>query len=172
MRSERTLDYGLAISVIDRVFDEISEDGIDLYVPDVVNEHWIALYKDQLIGMYRIHQVNAITYQIHAFILPEFRCHSKESGEVILKWCLDNLDFNKLIAEIPAKYENVLNFTRHQGFKDEGINRESFLKDGKIWDTYRLGITRKEIEYGHSNSDSRRGGNRIEGEQESIKSGG
>jgi len=102
---------------------------------------------ENCVGMYRVHQLNGISHQIHAFILKEHREKwAKESGRVILHWCLDNLEFNKLIAEIPAKYMNVVNFTRHQGFKDEGINRESFLKDGKIWDTYRLGMTRKEIE--------------------------
>ena len=147
LSASRTLDFGLAIDVVNQVFDEISEDGVDTYLPDVVNEHWVALYHGECIGMYRVHQVNGVTYQIHSFILKEHRKQwAKESGRTILEWCLDNLEFNKLIAEIPAKYQNVLNFTRHQGFQDEGINRQSFLKDGKIWDTYRLGMTREEIE--------------------------
>lgn len=147
LTAARTLDYGLAIWIIDQVFDEISEDGIDSYVPDVISEHWVTLFDgENCVGMYRLHQVNAITYQIHAFIRPDHRERwAKESGKVILHWCLDNLEFNKLIAEIPAKYQNVYHFTKGQGFKDEGINRQSFLKDGEIWDTYRLGMTREEI---------------------------
>lgn len=148
LTAARTLDYGLAIEIIDQVFDEISEDGVDVYIPDVINEHWVALFHmKQCIGMYRLHQINGITFQIHAFILPDYREKwAKESGKVILQWCLDNLEFNKLVAEIPVKYQNVYHFTKSQGFKDEGINRESFLKDGEIWDTYRLGMTHKEIE--------------------------
>ena len=144
----RTLDYGIVIGLLadKQLFSEISEDGIDSYIPDVISEYWVLITDKELVGAYRIHQVNAITYQIHAFILPDQREHAKESGRLILEWCLEHLEFNKLIAEIPKKYMNVLNFTRHQGFKDEGINRKSFLKDGKIWDTYRLGQTRKEIE--------------------------
>ena len=146
MKAERTLDYGIVIQIISQMFDNICEDGVSAYIPDVVNENWVLLYEDELIGMYRIHQLNAITHQIHAFILPDKRKeHAKESGSVILDWCLENMDFKKLIAEIPTKYMNVYHFTKSQGFKDEGVNRMSFLKDNKIWDTYRLGMTREEV---------------------------
>ena len=148
MIAVRTLDYGIIIGLLadKQLFSEISEDGIDSYIPDVINEYWVLITDKELVGAYRVHQVNSITYQIHAFLLPEQRDKSKESGKVILEWCIENLEFNKLIAEIPKKYENVYRFTKGMGFKDEGINRESFLKDGKIWDTYRLGQTKKEIE--------------------------
>lgn len=139
---QRTLDVGLCMDVMHAMWDEISEDGVDEFFPDVINEHWVQMEE---IGLYRLHQLNAVTYQIHAFILPEHRDKAKESGVAILKWCLDNLDFNKLIAEIPMKYPNVYHFTKHQRFKDEGINRGSFLKDGKIWDTWRLGLLKEEI---------------------------
>jgi len=148
LKAIRTLDYGLASRVCEAVFDEISEDGVDSYLPDVVNEFWITLIEgDELIGLYRLHQVSAITYQIHAMILPEHRKqYAKQSGEIILVWCLKNLKFTKLIAEIPKKYENVYRFTKSMGFKDEGVNRSSYLKDGIEWDAHRLGQTKQEIE--------------------------
>ena len=146
MMAERTLDYGLAIQVANSVFDEISEDGVTEFLPDVINEYWVSITTDQLIGIYRIHQLNAITYQIHALIMPEHRGHAKESGRVILRWCLDNIDFAKLVAEIPEKYPNVYHFTKSMGFFDEGTNRLSFLKDKTVWNTHRLGQTREEVE--------------------------
>lgn len=148
MKAYRTLDYALAIDIFNRMFDEVSEDDIESYVPDVVNEYWVALAEEEtIIGLYRLHQLNAITYQIHALILSEHReRHAKESGRIILQWCLDNLDFHKLVAEIPELYRNVYHFTKGQGFQDEGINRESFRKNGKIHNAYRLGMTRKEVE--------------------------
>lgn len=148
LSANRTLDAGIILNAFEneQLWDEISEDGVESYIPDVINEFWVALTDDKLIGFYRIHALNTITYQIHAFILPEFRKkYAKQSGELILHWCLDMLEFNKLVAEIPFKYENVYRFTKSMGFKDEGINRQSFLKDGKIWDAHRLGITREEI---------------------------
>lgn len=148
MIASRTLDYGLVIDILknEQLFDEISEDGVSTYLPDIINEYWVQIVSDQTIGLYRLHQLNGITFQIHAFILPEHRSQSKESGKVILEWCLNNLEFEKLVAEIPFKYQNVVEFTAQMGFIDEGINRKSFLKDGKIWDTLRMGITRSEVE--------------------------
>lgn len=147
MKAERTLDYGLAIHVINQMFDNICEDEVSAYIPDVVNENWVVLSDNELIGLYRLHQLGSVTHQIHAMILPDKRKeYAKESGRVILQWCLDNLDFKKLIAEIPAKYMNVYHFTKGQGFKDEGINRMSFMKDGELWDKYNLGMTRQEVE--------------------------
>jgi len=145
MRAYRTLDAGLCIDVMKSMWDDISEDGVESYAPDVINEFWVEILLDETLGLYRIHQLTSVCYQIHAFILPEHRDHAKESGRVILQWCLDYLTFNKLIAEIPKKYENVYHFTKNQGFKDEGVNRQSFLKDGKLWDTWRLGILKEEI---------------------------
>jgi len=145
MKAYRTLDVGLCIDVMKAMWDEISEDGVESYAPDVINEFWVEILSPETIGLYRIHQLTAMSYQIHAFILPEHRDQAKESGEVILQWCLDYLKFNKLIAEIPKKYENVYHFTKKQGFKDEGVNRQCFLKDGKLWDTWRLGILKEEI---------------------------
>ncbi len=151
LEAKRTLDVGIILSILqdEQLLDEISEDGINSFVPDVINEYWVLLTDDDVIGLYRLHALNFITYQIHAFILPQYRKkYAKQSGHLILDWCLDMVEFNKLIAEIPVKYENVYRFTKSMGFKDEGVNRQSFRKDDKIWDTYRLGITRQEIENG------------------------
>ena len=146
----RTLDYGVAygITSIPELFDCISEDTVDDYYPNVVDEYWVLMIteSDLIAGCYRLNQVNARTYEIHAFIIPEFRnAYSKLSGRAILKWCLENLDMDKLVANIPAKYKQVYHFTKSQGFKDEGFNRSSFLKDGKLIGQYRLGITKDDI---------------------------
>lgn len=146
----RTLDYGIAYSIssIPEIFDCITEDGVEDYFPDVVNEFWILMVTEsgEIAGAYLIHKVNAPTYEIHAFMIPEYRAvYGKLSSQVILKWCLEELDFSKLVANIPQKYKNVYHFTKNVGFKDEGFNRSSFMKDGKLMGQYRLGITKDEI---------------------------
>lgn len=145
LHAYRTLDVGLCMWVCNEIWDEISEDGAPPYTPDVVNEFWVALRDgDAIAGMYRIHQLTSVSFQIHAFMLDRTR---KESGRVILAWCLEHIpQMQKMIAEIPVIYPNVYHFTKKNGFKDEGINRHSFTKNGKIHDTHRLGMTRQEIE--------------------------
>jgi hypothetical protein len=79
-------------------------------------------------------------------MIPEFRGkYSELSGKAIFEWCLENIEFHKLNATIPQKYKNVYHFTKGFGFKDEGFDRDSHLKDGKLMGRYRLGITKQEI---------------------------
>jgi hypothetical protein len=142
---ERCYDVRTCWFVCKKIWDEISEDNAPDFVPDVWGEYWIGVYEnDELSGMYRIHQLNGVTYQLHALMIE--RANAKESGRMILRWCADNIeDMQKIIAEIPVIYPNVYHFALGQGLQDEGLNRASFLKRGEIHDAHRLGITRGEI---------------------------
>jgi hypothetical protein len=51
----------------------------------------------------------------------------------------------KLVASIPFCYENVYNASKRVGFIDEGVNRKSYRKHGKVWDQWNIGLTRDEI---------------------------
>jgi len=146
----RTLDYGVAYAItsMPEIFETIAEDGVTDFVPDVLNEYWVLMMTedDVITGCYNVHQVSLGVYEIHAFMIPEFRKkYSALSGRKIYEWCLENLNFQKINATIPQKYKNVYHFTKGFGFKDEGFDRDSHVKDGKVMGRYRLGITRQEI---------------------------
>ncbi len=147
----RTFDYSIAYAItsMPEIFETISEDGITDFTPDVLNEYWVLMLTetDQIAGVYRLHEVAGKVFEIHAHMIPAFRNdYAKESGSVILDWCLKNLDFVKINATIPQKYKNVYHFTKSFGFKDEGVDRNSYIKDGKLYGRYRLGITKEEVE--------------------------
>ncbi len=133
------------------IWATIAEDGFDIkdYHPDPVNECWLLMVSDtnDIVGVYRYHSLNAVTVKIHANVLPEHRTqYSKDSGTAALDWLYNNAKgYNKVVAEIPVIYDNVKKFTCSFGFKVEGINRMSYLKNGAIVDQWYLGITREEI---------------------------
>lgn len=143
----RLTDYIVAKYAIDSCWDDISEDGIDQYMPDIVNEFWIGLFfEDGLVGCYRLHQINKFTWEGHAFMLPEFRNKYSVIGCLtILNWMVENIDFKKLIASVPKLYPNVMIFLEKIGFKVEGINRKSWTKNGELWDMVNYGLTLSEI---------------------------
>ena len=151
MNVERTFDTELIKGIMSRadMWDTVAEDGQDPddYAPDVNGECWLLLtVDDKPIGAYCVHQRNAVTLEIHAQVLPEFRKeHSTESGTKVLKWILDNTECQKVIAQIPAIYPNVKRFTESFGFQVEGENRMSYLKNGELHNQWLLGITREEI---------------------------
>lgn len=149
LKAERTFDIALVWQIINHpeIMECISEDGLNQHNPDVIREFWVAIFNDQdVIGIYNIHQIYSKTWQIHAHILPQHRDYAKESGRVILRWALGHIQFNKLQAIIPDLYPNVYHFTLGQGFKDEGLMRESYFKNGDLYDQHILGISRDEIE--------------------------
>jgi RimJ/RimL family protein N-acetyltransferase len=51
----------------------------------------------------------------------------------------------KVNISIPKTRRIVYNLAKNVGFKDEGVNRMSFTKNGKTHDQWLLGLTRKEI---------------------------
>lgn len=144
----RITDYAVVQHVMNSMWDEIAEDNAPPYTPDLLTEYWIGL-KDgsKFVGCYRFHQIYHATWQGHVFMLPEHRKkYTHKGGFTILYWLLENIDFKKIVVDVPAKYKNVLVFLEGFGFKHEGVNRLSFTKDEKLWDVFHLGMTREEIE--------------------------
>jgi hypothetical protein len=152
VKTYRTFDdEGLRRAMVDPdMWATVAEDGHDPanYKPDVVAECWLAMQVDgNVVAYYQLESRNTVTLEIHAQVLPEFRKeYSKATGEAALKWILENApECQKVIAWVPSKYPNVRDFTLQFGFKVEGTNRKSYLKDGQLWDQWLLGITRGEI---------------------------
>lgn len=152
LQIKRTWDVELIFNVLHNeiIWGAITEDEAGEFYPEVIKEIWLCLYTEEyIVGVYRLHAVNSITWQIHINILPKYRKeHSDESVTLVYRWCLENIigRFLKMVCVIPKKYKNVYRFAKSHGFQDEGFNRDSFLKDGIIQGQHLLGITGTEIE--------------------------
>ncbi len=154
MKATRTYNTDLVRQIMLRpeIFATCSEDGQDPadYQPDLAASCWLVMTApdDVLVGLYVLHQRNAVTLEIHAHVLPEHRkVYSESTGRAALAWVLEHVpDCQKIIAHVPALYPNVRDFALRQGFHNEGTNRKSFLKGGKLYDQWHLGVTREELE--------------------------
>lgn len=150
MIASRVFDPEVVKSILLRpeIVATIAEDGADDFEPDMERNIWLLMKSgDVEVGVYQIERINSITVQIHANVLPEHRKpHSKATGRAALDWVMQNLpEIHKIIAIIPTLYPNVRDFTLSFGFKVEGVLRESYPKNGAIYDQWILGITRPEI---------------------------
>lgn len=148
---ERIYDADLIKDICTRpeIWETISEDDYDPADFHVdLNECWLMVGDDvEVMGLYNLHPINGITLQIHPMILKEFRGKAAyESGKLALKWVVENTAYEKVFCYIPTIYRNVILFAMRCGMVKEGINRRSWLKNGKIHDMVLLGITRQEIE--------------------------
>lgn len=161
MIAERTYEVSLIRDILmdPDIFGRITDDSHARLEIDPQKECWVAMKlgtatdrnvfapHSDIAGVYCLHSLNAWTMQIHAHVLPQFREeYAMATGRAILKWFLEHTEYLKVVAEIPTCFPDVLKFTKKFGFKEEGCNRQSLMKDGELVDQVWLGITRSEIE--------------------------
>ena len=134
-------------SVLAQMVEEISEYGYNFeqFDPNVIEESWIAIHDNEEIqAIYNFHAMNSSTLMIHSHVLKQFRKDSLKLGQEALRYFAIT-GYNKLVVEVPAIHRHIRIYLLRLGFTFEGINRESYLKNGKYIDQYRFGITRSEI---------------------------
>ena len=154
MRIERTFDEQVVKSVMlhPAIWATVAEDDQipGDWEPETDGECWLEVVNgDTLVGLYNFHPTNSTTLEIHAHVLPQYRKDCAfESGDLALKWMLEQApeQYQKVIAQVPTLYGNVIKFTLAHGFTLEGINRLSDRIGGVLYDQYLLGITRNEIQ--------------------------
>ena len=148
---QRTNDADIVRAVMTHpdMWATVAEDGHDPddYTPDMTGACWLVMRDgDTLIALYSLDQINAVTLEIHAQVLPKHRKeYSRATGKAALQWIVEHTDCQKVIAWVPALYPNVRDFTVSQGFQIEGVSRKSYLKNGELHDLTLLGITREQI---------------------------
>jgi len=133
------------------LWERVSEDGNkkeDFRIVYNPMFWWIGCYnkKGIIVGVFWMHHINNTTIQVHAHVRKEYRLdYAFECGKNMIKYFLNEFKmYDKMIAEIPEIYKDVIHFTLKFGFKEEGINRLSYKKDNKVINQHRFGITRKE----------------------------
>lgn len=131
------------------VFDEISEDNLsrEQWNPDMNSGWFVHTEDDEICGLWMAELRNGITIEIHPMILKKFRGKKAYKGaKEFFTWITKNTKYEKINAEIATCFPNAKMFAVQCGMKAEGTIRQSFKKNGKIYDQWILGITRKELE--------------------------
>ena len=132
----------------DELFDRVSDDSMtyDKFNPSVSGAYLGMFHNGDLIGFWWLIPDNAITIDVHCNILKEHRHLSAIMVDEFYKYITSEFKTaNKLICKIPTTYIDVYEFTKKHGFTDEGLDRQSVKKSGKILDRHILGMTMQEI---------------------------
>lgn len=151
---EPTQDFERITEILtdDEMWPRISEDGQnkeDFVITENNGFLWFGVFSErgEMVGLFFFHYLNLSTFQAHIHILEKYRKdYSKCSIVGMLEYFTDKIDsrVNKIVLEIPVIYQDVYHFAKKYGFEDEGVNKESILKNGSFVDQYRLGLTRSE----------------------------
>lgn len=133
----------------EELFNRISDDSMtyDKFTPPY-NGIYLGLFSGgDLAGFVWLIPDNAITFDFHINILADYRHESGAFSVEIYKYIVECYSghINKLVCKIPTTFKDVYFFAKKHGFSDEGLDRQSVLKGGKILDRNILGITMQEI---------------------------
>ncbi|EML1065938.1 DUF2824 family protein [Acinetobacter nosocomialis] len=114
-------------------------------VLDLSGHEWIGVVEDNITqGLFLLINHNSIAIEIHTCLLPSLRgSKAIEAGKLILKLIFEN--HQKVISWIPENNRKAKLFAQILGFQVEGINRASFLKDGRLLDQFLVGLTKGEF---------------------------
>lgn len=152
MDIERTFDEELIKKIVTHkaVWGFVSDDGSDKenYKPAIHESfYWLLVRdKDEVLGLYFLHPQNYICYEIHTCLLPAaWGEKSREAAKQVLSWMFSNTICMKVITYIPDDNEKAFFYAKRAGLEQEGINKRSFMKNGKLLDQKVLGITKEDF---------------------------
>lgn len=109
---------------------------------------WLKCSRNKPMGLAQVSLQTSTVVGVHIHILKEHRGkHTKEVGQNVLRWIKDNAGqrIKKVNTKVPMIYKDVIRFAHSLGFKDEGIDRGSIMKNGQLTDRLNLGILIEDI---------------------------
>lgn len=128
------------------IYDRITADNAPLsenWTPPLDGEIYLAGYANGgLVGIFNLHPINEICWECHVQVLPTMRDYAHLFGHGVIEWVWTQTEVQKLVAQIPVIYPDVIRFAETKGFEIEGINRQSHLKRGHVWDQVYMGLVR------------------------------
>ena len=137
----------------DELWNSVSEDGsvgkeeyaatVDMegmYVLALLTGHEDTLIHGFVIGRH----ITSTVVETHVAISPDFWGHEDNVplGKLACTWLLTLPGVEKLVASIPVPDKQVLRYSQRVGFQREGVNKQSFLRNGELLDQYYVGMTK------------------------------
>jgi RimJ/RimL family protein N-acetyltransferase len=116
----------------------------DTTLPDLPDLTYLGVYNPDLIGFFMLKMQNGICAEVHTCLHPDaWGKIALQAGRALLRFVFD-CGIMKLVSSVPSNNSKALRFALSLGLKQEGVNRQSFLKDGVLLDQIMVGITREE----------------------------
>lgn len=116
-------------------------------VADAEHSHWIGVYQDDVcVGVFLLVQHNCATVEMHTALMIK-GSKALQAARLLMQYVFSN--YFKLVTQVPENNRMAKLMALRLGFVVEGINRKSFLLDGKLYNQDILGITKEEYESCH-----------------------
>lgn len=149
---ERTFDEELIRNIVthDSIWEWVSDDGAikENYKVQLGDGLvWLAVIDDEeVIGAFFLHQINYITWQVHVCMLPKaYGRKALKAASLMLEWIFGNSMCMKVVAHIQVKNIKAISYAKRIGFIEEGVCKNSILKNGELVDQKMFGLTKEEF---------------------------
>lgn len=137
-------DYIKSVMLDPEMWDRCADDYTDKTVIDKASRIWlVCYYYDVPMGLASVRGESTSVVGVHIYIPKSNRgIHTKSIGLEVLRWIKSNArpQVHKVSTKIPVIHKDVIRFAHSLGFKDEGVDRLSMMKNGKLIDRLNLGM--------------------------------
>lgn len=146
---ERTFDHALvrriftAPKVYKFITDDFSPDSEDykpVEHPDLV---YLVASNGQPFGAGMFIPRNAVCFEVHLGFLPSGWGLAEKTAKLAIGWIFSNTRCQRVFASIPEYNRLTLRLAKSAGMEEFGVNKASFLKDGKLRDQILMGLSKR-----------------------------
>lgn len=100
---------------------------------------YLGMFIDEIIGLFIGFPKSQIVLDVHVAMDPNHYCCTDICYQEAIKWVKENTEFKKLTGQTPVFNRLAIKCNERNGFEREGINKKSFLRNGKLYDQIYFG---------------------------------
>ena len=152
IRFERTADAVLIREIMThpKIWPWITDDGSPAaadFEPAIHPSLWYVLAFDgeELMGLWLFAAQSSACFEAHTCLLPGQRGErAGEAAKQVIAWIWANTPCRRIFTNVPRFNRAALYFAVRAGLIRFGVNEQSFLKHGKLYDQILLGLSKPE----------------------------
>ncbi|HZQ53327.1 MAG TPA: GNAT family protein [Bryobacteraceae bacterium] len=97
----------------------------------------------EVLGLWLCVRKNSATLEVHTCLLPRaWGERAKQAAREMAAWIFAHTDVERISTEVPDYNRLALHFAKRAGMTEYGRNPRSYRKNGKLYDTILLGLSR------------------------------
>lgn len=146
--------YGIEdIEAVERVFknpeiyERISDDGspdlVDFDIKPLLEHESFYFLSPHPNMVFQYTPLNSIMYEIHVNVLKESRDMALELGLKTISYMFNETNCEKLVANIPDLFKDVIGFSFKGGFTREGLLSKAYKKNDILYDIHVMGLKKE-----------------------------
>lgn len=101
-----------------------------------INDHiiYLGMFAEEIIGLFIGFPRSEIVLDVHVAMDPNYYCCTDICYTEAITWVCENTNYKKLTGQTPIFNKLAIKCNERNGFEREGVNKQSFMRNGKLYD--------------------------------------